>query len=84
MRGRHTAAMLAMMGMDEVVSGTVDDYIAAAVRLARDVAWRAAMKARLAANKRRLYRDGACTSALEEFLERVARAEGGPHNRGEL
>jgi predicted O-linked N-acetylglucosamine transferase (SPINDLY family) len=79
MRGRHTAAMLAMMGMGEAVSDTIDDYVAAAVRLARDVAWRTAMKARLSANKHRLYRDGACVVALEEFLDRVARAESGPH-----
>jgi protein O-GlcNAc transferase len=77
MRGHHTAAMLAMMGMGDLVSATIDEYVAAAIRLARDGEWRAATKARIAANKGRLYHDRACISALENFLDRAAREHHG-------
>jgi protein O-GlcNAc transferase len=72
MRGRHTSAILTMMGVTETIAGTIDGYVATAVRLARDGAWYAEIKAKMAANKRRVYRDGACIAALEEFLGRVA------------
>jgi protein O-GlcNAc transferase len=57
----------------DTVAGTVDDYVALAVRLAKDPAWRAGIQKRVAANKHRLYRDQAAISALEDFLERTAR-----------
>jgi len=75
MRGRHSAAVLAMMGMSDFVSRTVDDYTAAAVRLGRDGEWRMAVKARISSNKHRLYHDRTCIAALENFLDRVARRE---------
>ena len=40
------------------------------LRLGRDAAWRATVKARIAANKHRLYGDRACIAALEDFLGR--------------
>jgi predicted O-linked N-acetylglucosamine transferase (SPINDLY family) len=73
MRGRHTMAILTMMGVTDTITRTVDDYVATAIRLARDRAWRTAVKSRISANKHRVYRDGACISVLEEFLDRVAR-----------
>ena len=73
MRGRHGSAILTMMGVTETIAGTVDDYVAIAVRLARDAAWRDAVKARMAANKHRLYGDRACIAALEDFLDGAAR-----------
>jgi len=68
MRGRHTTAVLTMMGVTETVTGTVDEYVAIAQRLAVDTAWRSAVKERMKANKHRIYRDRACIAALEEFL----------------
>lgn len=73
MRGAHTAAVLAMMGMQDTIAGSVDGYVDIAVRLANDAAWRAEVKARMAANRNRIYRDRSCIVALETFLERVAR-----------
>ena len=52
---------------------TIDDYVSIAIRLARDVEWRRAVKRRIAAAKHRVYRDRSCISALEAFLDRVAR-----------
>jgi predicted O-linked N-acetylglucosamine transferase (SPINDLY family) len=77
MRGRHTAAILEMMGVTETITETIDDYVSTAVRLARDRPWRLAVKSRIAANKHRVYRDRTCITALEDFLDRVGRQENG-------
>jgi predicted O-linked N-acetylglucosamine transferase (SPINDLY family) len=73
MRGRHTSAVLEMMGLDEMIAQTVDDYVAIAVRLGRSAAERTALAARIAASKHRVYGDLSCVAALEEFLDRAAR-----------
>ena len=69
MRGRHTLAVLSMIGVTE----TVDEYVAVAQRLASDASWRNAIKERMRSTKHLVYRDRACITALEEFLTRVAR-----------
>jgi protein O-GlcNAc transferase len=69
MRGRHTAAILKRMEVEETVTETADGYVSTAVRLALDPAWRLTIKQKIAQNKHRLYRDTACVSALEKFLE---------------
>jgi protein O-GlcNAc transferase len=73
MRGRHSAAILRMMGVTETIAESIDDYVMTAVRLGNDAAWRSTVKGRIRANKFRVYRDDACVRALEEFLERVVR-----------
>lgn len=40
MRGNQTAGLLAMMGLDDWICDSEDDYVAAAIRLARDPALR--------------------------------------------
>ena len=72
MRGRVSAGILRMMGMPETIAETVDDFVALAIRMGRDQAWRAEIKRRIASDKQRLYRDRACIAALEDFLDRVA------------
>jgi len=74
MRGRHTAAMLDMMGMTATVCASIEEYAELAVDLARDHARRAEAKRMIAAGKRAIYRDRTCIAALEEFLDQVARA----------
>jgi protein O-GlcNAc transferase len=76
MRGRHTAAILEMMGVTDTIARTVDEYVSTAVRLARDTEWRAELRSRIAANKHRVYRDRACIAALEDFLETETRRTG--------
>jgi len=73
MRGRHSAALLEMMGMMATIGETIEDYIAIAIRLARDLAWRTEIRNRISAGKHRLYRDQSCIAALAEFLDRVSR-----------
>jgi protein O-GlcNAc transferase len=73
MRGRHSAAILQMMGVAETIAASIDDYVAIAARLANEPAERAALSTRIAESKHKVYRDRECIVALEEFLERVAR-----------
>lgn len=73
MRGQHSAAILQMLEIPETIASTVDEFIAIATRLTRDPQERQTIKARIAANKHRLYRDRACITALEDFLEASVR-----------
>jgi len=73
MRGRHAAAILTMMGVSETIAATIDDYVSTAIRLAKEPQRRTIIKAKIAENKHRIYRDVTCITALEDFLERAAR-----------
>jgi protein O-GlcNAc transferase len=77
MRGRHSAAILEMMGVTETIADTINDYVAIAARLASDGQARAALSRRMADNKHKVYRDRACIAALEDFLDRAARRPAG-------
>lgn len=68
MRGRHTAAILEMMGILETTAQTIDEYVAIAVDLGRHAQTRAAVAARIKANKHRVYRDQASIAALQDFM----------------
>jgi predicted O-linked N-acetylglucosamine transferase (SPINDLY family) len=71
MRSRHSTAILTMMGVGETIAADLGDYVEIAARLAREPAWRAAMKGKMSANKHRVYRDRTSIDALEAFLERA-------------
>ena len=73
LRSRHAVALLTMMGVDETVAATPEDYVALAVRLAKDPAWRAEVRAKIARNKHRLYGDKRAIAGLERFMEIAAR-----------
>lgn len=73
MRGRHSAAILQMMGVTDTIAPTLDDYVAIAARLAHAPDERKSLSQRIAESKHKVYRDRACIEGLEEFLERVAR-----------
>jgi protein O-GlcNAc transferase len=76
MRGRHSAAILQMMGVTDTIADTIDDYVAIAVRLANNPAERQALRERMKASAHKVYRDRACITALEDFLERAVRSPG--------
>jgi protein O-GlcNAc transferase len=73
MRGRHAAAILDMMGVGETTTRTVDEYVAIAAALGRDVTMRNRLSAQIADQKRRLDRDLDCIAALQEFLDEAVR-----------
>ena len=68
MRGRHTAAILRHIGCPATIARSVDDYVAIAVRLARDPAWRAEVRQAVARGKHRAFGDLDYIRALEAFL----------------
>jgi len=72
MRGRHSAAILTMMGSAETVARDKDEYVALAVRLGRDPVWRREIAANVVARRDRLYHDRTPVKALEELLVRWA------------
>lgn len=74
MRGRHTTAMLTMMGMEDTVAASMDDYVSIAARLANDLNWRRSIREKITVAKQRVYRDRYCVAALEKFLDERARS----------
>ena len=72
MRGRHTYAILKMMGIEEMIASNVEEYISIAVRLANDRPWRDEMSSKISQNKHKIYRDSACIADLEKFLVNVS------------
>jgi predicted O-linked N-acetylglucosamine transferase (SPINDLY family) len=73
MRARHCAAILRMLEVPETIATTMEDYVAIATRLGRDLEFRKTISSRMAANRDKVYRDRAPVTALEELLERAAR-----------
>ncbi len=74
MRGRHSLAILKMMGVEETIAGSIDDYLRMAVRMARDPDWRKQVAEKVRVNAPRVYRDLSCVRALERFLEEAVAA----------
>jgi predicted O-linked N-acetylglucosamine transferase (SPINDLY family) len=68
MRGRHAMAILRMLGVDETVATTKEEYVQIAVRLAREPEYRRRISQLYAQNKHKLYFDRAPVTALEELL----------------
>jgi protein O-GlcNAc transferase len=73
MRGRHSAAILKMMGLHETIAESLDHYIAIAVKLGKDVHYRKQITEMIASGRHRIYCDKTCIVALEEFFEKVVR-----------
>jgi predicted O-linked N-acetylglucosamine transferase (SPINDLY family) len=73
MRSRHTAAMLRVMELDELIAKDQDDYVRIAVELGRSSDYRAGVRARIAERKHRLYDDH---SVVRAFAERLRYAAG--------
>ena len=69
MRGRHTHAMLRMLGLEQYVAASLDDYISRAAELGRDADLRTAFRNDLLARKERLYGDQGFITALDDFLK---------------
>ncbi len=73
MRARHGAAILRRMGAGSLVTDSLDDYVALAVRLGRDPVARSAAAAIIGAGRERLWQDRSCVAAMGEALERAVR-----------
>ena len=74
MRGRHSYAMLAQLGITETIAVSETNYIDIAVRLGLDTTWRKAIVQKIGTNNERLYSDVRNVRALEQFIEGVIAA----------
>jgi predicted O-linked N-acetylglucosamine transferase (SPINDLY family) len=70
MRGRLASGVLRRMGHADLVAQDDEAYVAAAVRLARDAAWRDEVRQRIRSDRGVLFEDATPVRALEAFLER--------------
>ena len=73
MRGRQSAGMLGLAGIDELIARNEEDYVHIAARLAADRDWRAALRARTVDAHVRLFADKTPLRALADAIERLAR-----------
>lgn len=69
MRGRQTMGMLTLLGVEELIAKTTDDYLAIAKRLATEKAYRDEISAKILANMGRLFNDAAPPKALGKLLQ---------------
>lgn len=72
LRGRLASGILKRMGLRDLVAVSDADYIALAVRLAKDAAFRETVRERMRAARHLLFDDLAPIRALEEFLLRAS------------
>lgn len=68
-RGRQTSGMLRMLSIEELIATREDEYIAKAVQLIGDEAYRSDLRKRIVASKPCLYDDVAAVDAFVRFLE---------------
>lgn len=69
MRGRFASGILKRMNLPELVASGEEEYIALAVRLARDAEYRQAVRQRIGQARDALFDDTEPVRALEDFLE---------------
>jgi predicted O-linked N-acetylglucosamine transferase (SPINDLY family) len=68
MRARQSAAMLAQVGVPELVARDAADYVAIAARVAADRTWREELSARIDRGAARLFDDPAPVEAFAAAL----------------
>jgi tetratricopeptide (TPR) repeat protein len=71
MRGRHSMAVLKMMGIEETIATTKEDYVKIAIRLGKDTEYRQHISQLVAENKHKLYGDLTPVRYLEDFFFEV-------------
>ncbi|BBK40933.1 hypothetical protein STVA_09530 [Allostella vacuolata] len=76
MRGRHSAAILELAGLGDLVARSVEDYVALAAGLGCDPGRRAAVRARIGAARRIVESDLRPAAGLQAYLLAAAGAAG--------
>jgi CRISPR-associated protein Csy1 len=75
MRGRQSAAMLSLAGVDDTVASDEDAYVRIAARFAADRPWRDAIASRLRDGTSRLFGDPTPVAEFASVLERLVRGD---------
>ncbi|MDQ2962824.1 MAG: tetratricopeptide repeat protein [Pseudomonadota bacterium] len=73
MRGRQSAAMLRIIGVEELIAHDAEQYVELALRVARDPAYREALSSRIRDRLPRLVNRSEPIEALAEAFESMAR-----------
>ncbi|BDI14801.1 hypothetical protein ANSO36C_06030 [Nostoc cf. commune SO-36] len=68
MRGRHSLAILKMMGIEETIASSKAEYVQIAIRLGKDAKYRQYISQQVGENKHKLYGDLKPVRALEDFI----------------
>lgn len=71
MRGRHSYAILRMLGVEDTIAKNEAEYIEIAVRLGLDQEWRDSIVKRMVYCHSYLYDDKTCVEALDTFFCRI-------------
>lgn len=69
MRSRHSYSMLRMIGMDELVAKSLDEYVSVAVSLGSEIVSRIEIAGHMKQQKSRLFRDMECVVTLDQFIK---------------
>lgn len=71
MRGRHSAAFLRLIGAEDWIADSFEDYVEKAARLGREPQTRRAYVQLIRDNGHRLFDDVGAVRALEDFFRKV-------------
>ena len=74
MRGRQSAAMLRLAGVETLIARDTDDYVRIATRLASDRGWRDDLSARIRGGQGRIFDDPRADRGAGRSTERIATA----------
>jgi protein O-GlcNAc transferase len=78
MRGRHSAAILQMLGVTETIGDRPETYVEIAVRLGLEPDYRQQLSQKIVASHDKLYDDRACIAGLETFFKQVVTEQAQP------
>ena len=70
MRGRHSSAMLEMIGLDELIAGSLDEYVELAVKLCEDADYRRHIAEQLQEKKHLMLCDLEPVRELDRFFKK--------------
>ena len=68
MRGRQSAGMLKLIGLEQLIASDADEYVRVATRLSQDPAWRADIRTQLLDRIGALFERDEPITALEDFF----------------
>lgn len=71
-RGRYTAAVCRLCGLEECIAASPDDYVRIAVKLATEPDYRAAVKGKIHQSREAIFGNAAGTNELADFFELAA------------
>ena len=74
MRGRQTMAMLSLLGIEELIAKSAEDYLEISLRLATEKSYRQQISQRIRDNHAKLFNDTEPPRILGQILEQLVRA----------